>query len=222
MAAKHKKAATNTIRISDQCFEPSPFVGYYSEPDIVFGVYAGRLYPSSSREDPAAKYWTLRRNCVLYDVPERPVETSGPDVVLFLEHVLACHAGTLKEGRGRYALACTHQGGLFMDGILFRMSENRFWYVQPDGALHTWLVAHSGGFDVEISDPKSRVLQIQGPTSQNVLALTTNGAVGEGFKYFQSGYFEIGKQRVFGQIGSRLASRMEWRSARFSQSVFAG
>lgn len=191
------KPAATLIKIREQRFEQSPFAACYADPDMVFGVYAGRLYPSLNHEDTAGKYWTLRRKCVLFDVPERPVEISGPDAVAFLEHVLACHVGTLREGRGRYGLACTQGGGLFMDGILFRMSENRFWYVQPDGAFETWLMAHSGGFDVQIRDPQSRVLQIQGPTSAGVLSAATGGAIDAGFKYFHAGFFEIGAQRVY-------------------------
>ena len=59
----------------------------------------------------------------------------------------------MNVGRGRYAIACNEDGGLFMDCILFRLEENRFWYVQPDGALETWLMAHKSGYDVNISDP---------------------------------------------------------------------
>ena len=75
----------------------------------------------------------------------------------------------MNVGRGRYAIACNEDGGLFMDGILFRLEENRFWYVQPDGALETWLMAHKSRYDVNISDPHSRVIQIQGPKSLEVI-----------------------------------------------------
>lgn len=189
--------SSKTIAISATRFEQSPFYKCYAESETTFGVYAGRFYPSSNGEDVEQMYWTLRRKSVLYDVPERPLEISGPDAAVFLDHVLACHVGTLQQGRGRYALACTPQGGLFMDGILFRLAEDRFWYVQPDGALETWLVAHSGRFNVNISDPKSRVLQIQGPTSLDVINAATRGAVDQNFKYFHSGFFKIGGQRVY-------------------------
>nr|WP_281414315.1 aminomethyltransferase family protein [Pseudohalocynthiibacter aestuariivivens] len=180
------------------------------------GVYAGRSYPIDLGDDPSKMYWILRRQSVMYDVPERPVEISGPEVVPFLEKVFARHIATLKEGRGRYAIACTPQGGVFMDGVLFRLSDNRFWYVQPDGALVPWLIAHSGGFDVTISDPKSRVLQIQGPTSPAVIAAATEGAITDAFKYFHAGFFDIGGQRLFvsrtgwtGELGYEIYTQGE-------------
>ncbi|MGY9010919.1 MAG: hypothetical protein ACKVLN_01670, partial [Rhodobacterales bacterium] len=76
----------------------------------------------------------------------------------FLDYVLGRKVTTMQKGRGYYAIACTPKGGIFMDGVVFKLAEDRFWYVQADGPFETWLVAHSGGFDVEISDPKSRVL----------------------------------------------------------------
>lgn len=183
--------------ISARRFEASPFEPCWAKPDMLLGVYAGRSYPIDLGDDPTELYWTLRRQSVMYDVPERPVEISGPDVVPFLEKVFARHIVTLKEGRGRYAIACTPQGGVFMDGVLFRLSENRFWYVQPDGALVPWLIAHSGGFDVTISDPNSRVLQIQGPTSPAVMAAATEGAITDAFKYFHAGFFDVGGQKLY-------------------------
>ena len=161
------------------------------------GVYAGRYYSVFNAEDVEGGYWTLRRKAVLYDVPERPVEISGPDAERFLEHVFARRISTPQEGRGRYAIACDHMGHLFMDGVLFRLAENRFWYVQPDGALATWLLAHSAGFDVSVSDPRSRVLQIQGPASLAIMSAATDGAITQAMGYFHSGFFTIAGQQVY-------------------------
>ncbi|MGB5329519.1 MAG: aminomethyl transferase family protein, partial [Gammaproteobacteria bacterium] len=115
----------------------------------------------------------------------------------FLERIFARRIGNLREGRGRYAIACTPDGGTFMDGILFKMEENRFWYVQPDGALEAWLIAHSDGFEIKISDPESRVLQIQGPNSMKIMADATAGAIDESMKYFDSGFYDIGGQELY-------------------------
>jgi len=70
---------------------------------------------------------------VLYDVPEKPWQIEGPDVVPFLDRVFARRIDNLPEGRGHYAVACAPNGGTFMDGILFNFDKKRYWYVQPDG-----------------------------------------------------------------------------------------
>ena len=79
--------------------------------------------------------------------------------------------------------------------------------VQPDGALETWLMAHKSGYDVNISDPNSRVIQIQGPKSLEVINAVTNGAVDENLKYYQSGFFKVADQEVY-------ISRTGWTSER--------
>ena len=35
-----------------------------------------------------------------------------------------------------------------------RLADDRFWYIQADGPMETWLVAHSGGFDIKQPTPK--------------------------------------------------------------------
>ena len=204
---------TATVRISARRFEPSPYAEFYTKPESVVGVVAGRYYEVSNGEDPEAFYWILRRQAVLYDVPEKPWQIDGPDALPFLEKIFARPVGTLTEGRGRYAIACTADGGTFMDGILFRLAENRYWYVQPEGALEPWLTAHSDGFDVRISDPKSRVLQLQGPNSFKIMAAASDGAIDEKLKYFQSGYYDLGGQRLYvsrtgwtGELGYEIYS----------------
>ena len=144
---------------------------------------------------------------------EKPWQIEGPDVLPFLEKIFARQIGTLAVGRGRYAIACSSEDGAFMDGILFKLEENRFCYVQPDGALEEWLYAHRVGFEVKITDPKSRVLQIQGPNSMKIMADATNGAIDENMKYFDAGYFDIGGQQLYvsrtgwtGELGYEIYS----------------
>ena len=189
--------SNDTVRVSSRSFEVSPYLARYDDPDAVRGVYAGRFFTIYNGEDPVRKYWTLRRKALIYDVPEKPVEISGPDAMPFLEKVLSRKVATLTEGRGRYAIACTPQGGVFMDGVLFRLGRDRFWYVQADGALETWLMAHSGGYDITISDPRSRVIQIQGPASMDIMRAASAGRIDAGMGYFRSGTFDLGGQRLY-------------------------
>ncbi len=203
----------NTVRVSARRFDLSPFHDCYANPETVMGVVAERYYEVFSGEDPIETYWALRRKVVLYDVPEKPWQIEGPDVVEFLDKIFARKIAPLKEGRGLYAIACTHDGGTFMDGILFKMAEDVFWYVQPDGHFQPWVWALSKGYDVKISDPKGRVLQIQGPNSLKVLSDLTGGAVNEEMKYFQSGYFDVMGQRLYvsrtgwtGELGYEIYS----------------
>ena len=140
---QEEKDLFNTVAISARRFEESPFIDRYDTSKMVRGVYAGRFFAVYAGEDYLQKYWLVRRKALIFDVPEKPMEIAGPDAVPFLEKVLTRRVSTMNEGRGYYALACTPQGGIFMDGVIFKMAENRFWYVQADGPFETWLLAHS-------------------------------------------------------------------------------
>ena len=100
-----------------------------------------------------------------------------------------------------------------MDGVLFKFNENKYWYVQADGEFETWLLAHTDGFDVEISDPQSRVLQIQGPSSMDIMKDLTEGKIDENLKYYRSDFFYIDNQKVYisrtgftGELGYEIFS----------------
>ena len=73
-----------------------------------------------------------------------------------------------------------------MDGVLFKLADDRYWYVQADGSLETLLLAFSGGFDVSTSDPLSRVIQIQGPASMDIMGAASDGAIDERMGYFHA------------------------------------
>ena len=186
-----------TIKISARRFEESPYIERTYSPEMVRGVYAGRYFPMSIGEDPIKKYWLLRQKALIFDVPEKPIEISGPDAIPFLEKVLTRKVSSINEGRGYYSLACTPQGGIFMDGVLFKFNENKLWYVQADGPFEDWLLAHTSNYNVKISDPKSRVLQIQGPASIDIMKAASNGKIDESMKYFRSGFFDLGGQNLY-------------------------
>jgi aminomethyltransferase len=84
-----------------------------------------------------------------------------------------------------------------MDGVLFRFSENKFWYVQADGPFEDWLLAHSSGYNIKIKDPKSRVLQIQGPASIDIMKAASNDKIDEKMPYFSSDFFDLGGQELY-------------------------
>ncbi len=188
-----------TIRLSAFRIEQSPFADRYVTDQTVFGLYCGRLYPLkiSDGEDPVPNYWKLRRGVMMYDVPEKPVEIVGPHAGRLLERVLTCRAETLPVGRARYGLACHDDGTILMDGVVMRLAEDRYMYVKANGEFESWLAAGAIGLDAEVTDPKSRVLQIQGPKSLHVLDAAIGGGLSPDFKYFHADFFDICGQRLW-------------------------
>ena len=125
MNLQEEEDLTNIVGISARRFEESPFIERQDTSKMVRGVYANRYLAVYNGEDAIEKYWVLRQQALMFDVPEKPVEISGPDVVPFLEKVLARRVSTMKKGRGYYAIACTPQGGIFMDGVIFKLEDTR-------------------------------------------------------------------------------------------------
>jgi aminomethyltransferase len=192
-----------SVRISAKRFRQSPYFHCYADANAILGVYGKRFYALSLGEDPVSRYWALRRNVVLYDVPERPVEISGPDAVSLLEQVFSRKVAGLRIGRAQYTIACLPSGGILMDGVLLRLKKDRFWYVHADGEFDTWLIARGLDMEVMIHDPNSWVLQVQGPKSLDVLAAACDDGMPDAFNYF-----DVTECRLGGQ--SLLVSRTGW------------
>jgi aminomethyltransferase len=186
-----------TLRVAAKRWELSPYGERWVTSDVVYSVYANRVAPVTLGTDAAADYWKLRNGAVLYDVPERPVSIEGPDAVRLLERVVARPVDTIRVGRGVYALACLPDGGILMDGVLFRLSGDHFWYVQADGDIENWMTALGVDMDVVVSDPASRVLQIQGPKSHEFLESASGAPLPESFTWFAAQHFDLGGQRLY-------------------------
>ncbi len=162
----------------------SPWYACSWNENAFYGEYAGRLVPLSYGRDAVEEYWLLRKAVGLFDVPEKPLEISGPDAARFLNRLFTRPTDRLRVGRGSYGLLCHQRGGLVCDGILFRLADERYWYVHADADVRTWLVALALEYDVEIRDPGSWVLQVQGPKSLEVLAKACDGGAPAEFRYF--------------------------------------
>ena len=189
----------DTVRLNAFRISQSPFVHRYVTDETVFCMYCDRLYPvkTAADEDPIPNYWKLRRGVMLYDVPEKPLEIVGPDAGRLLERVLTCRAETLAAGRARYGIACNDDGTVLMDGVVMRLGPERYWYVKANGEFMSWLAANAIGLDAEVVDPGSRVLQVQGPRSLDVLDAAIGGGLPAEFTYFRAGFFDVCGQTLW-------------------------
>ena len=70
-----------------------------------------------------------------------------------------------------------------MDGVLMRPNEEEFIYVQANGDFLNWAHAILDNFDASIEDFDSWVLQIQGPTSLDVLESVCDRSIDD-FPYY--------------------------------------
>lgn len=194
--------AGTQLNIISSCAR-SPYFPCTRDRVTIYGEGSGRITPLSLGLDKTEEYWILRKSVGLYDVPERPVEITGGDSVRFLNRVFTRPVETLSINRGRYALLCHQRGGIVCDGVLFRLDDDRYWYVHADRDIYTWLVAQADGYDVSINDPHSWALQLQGPRALEVLGTCCDDGAPAKFEYFHSTQLHMGGQDV-------LVSRTGW------------
>ena len=175
----------------------SPFYRFEIAMGAQYCIYNRRMMQvslaTSSRE---RGYWALRRDVIRHDTGELPTEIAGPDAARLLDRIFTRKVSTLKIGRCTYGIACWPDGGIIVDGVLVRLADDRFWYVQADGDVIGWLKAHAVGMDVSISDPQSWVQQIQGPRAFDLLAAAADDGMPAEFRYFDARHVAIGGQTV--------------------------
>lgn len=173
----------------------------YHEIERPFGphycVYNRRLmaccFDKLSTED---GYWQLRQKAAVLHTGEFPLQFQGPDAEKLLDKLFTKDITKLKPGRCGYGLACYEDGGLLVDGILLRLSEDSFWYAQADGDFYSWARAHAVGMDVSITDPEVYVSQVQGPNALKILEAASDDGLPESFGYFAMARVKLGGQEV--------------------------
>ena len=104
---------SSTLQISDNRFDKGPFFEFYHKEDNSYGVYADRYFPISVGNKIKDSYWNLRRKAVMYDVPEKPIQIEGPQSEEFLDKIFCRKIKDMRVGRGKYAIACYENGGIY-------------------------------------------------------------------------------------------------------------
>ena len=150
-------------------------------------------FDSTDLED---EYWLLRQKAAVLHTGELPLQFEGPDAERLLDRLFTQDITKQRVMRCAYGLACYEDGGLIVDGILLRLEQDKFWYVQADGDFYSWAKAQGSGLDVTISDPDVFVSQVQGPTSLQVLEAASDTGLPEKFGYFATARVPFGGQEV--------------------------
>lgn len=141
-------------------------------------------------------YWLLRQKAGVLNTGEYPLLFEGPDAEQLLDKLFTKDITKLRPGRCAYGVACYEDGGLLVDGILLRLSPEKFWYAQADGDFYSWARAHAAGMNVSITDPDIFVSQVQGPNALKILEAASDNGMPESFNYFGVATVSLGGQDV--------------------------
>ena len=136
-----------------------------------FSVY-NHMYIPRDFGSPEQNFWNLIEKSILCDVAvERQVEITGPDAFKFTQLLTPRDLSKLAVGQCKYVLITNNEGGILNDPVLLRLAENHFWLSLADSDILLWAqgVAVNSGLDVQIKEPDVSPLQLQGPTSGEIM-----------------------------------------------------
>ena len=141
------------------------------------------------------------------------MEITGPDAFKFIQLITPRDLTNLSVGQCKDVLIVNNKGGIFNDPVLLRLAEIHFWLSLADSDVLLWAqgVAVNSGLNVEISEPDVSPLQLQGPTSAEIMIKL----FGEGIKDLKYYWF-----REYELDGIPLIiSRTGW-SSEFGYEIF--
>ena len=136
-----------------------------------FSVY-NHMYIPRDFGSPEQNFWNLIEKSILCDVAvERQVEITGPDAYKFTQLLTPRDLSNISVGQCKYILILNHEGGILNDPVLLRLAENHFWLSLADSDILLWAqgVAINSGLNVKITEPDVSPLQLQGPTSKEIM-----------------------------------------------------
>jgi len=136
-----------------------------------FSVY-NHMYIPRDFGSPEQNFWNLIEKAILCDVAvERQVEITGPDAFEFTQLLTPRDLSKLAIGQCKYVLITNNEGGILNDPVLLRLAENHFWLSLADSDILLWAqgVAINSGLNVQIKEPDVSPLQLQGPTSGEIM-----------------------------------------------------
>jgi len=136
-----------------------------------FSVY-NHMYIPRDFGSPEKNFWNLIEKSILCDVAvERQVEITGPDAYKFIQLLTPRDLSKLAVGQCKYVLIVNNFGGILNDPVLLRLAENHFWLSLADSDILLWAqgIAVNSGLNVTITEPDVSPLQLQGPTSGEIM-----------------------------------------------------
>ncbi|MDC3073621.1 glycine cleavage system protein T [Candidatus Pelagibacter sp.] len=136
-----------------------------------FSVY-NHMYIPRDFGSPEQNFWNLIEKSILCDVAvERQVEITGPDAFKFTQLLTPRNLSNVAVGQCKYVLITNNHGGILNDPVLLRLAENHFWLSLADSDVLLWAqgVAINSGLNVNITEPDVSPLQLQGPTSKDIM-----------------------------------------------------
>ncbi len=127
------------------------------------------------------EHLAVRTGAGVFDVSHMgQIETTGPQALEFLQHMVSNDVRRVPEGGAQYSVMCNPDGCVLDDLFSYRLSDNTFLTV-TNAANHdkdlAWMQGHAGEFDVDVIDRHGdfAMLAVQGPEACALVRGLTDG-----------------------------------------------
>jgi len=102
------------------------------------------------------------------------IEVKGSDAIPFLQKLVTNDISSTEKGDIQYNMACTPEGGIIDDFMIYNKGENSFLCVVNASNIeniYNWFIGHKENLSVEIfnQSDNTSLIAIQGPASEKIL-----------------------------------------------------
>lgn len=119
----------------------------------------------------------------------RKWDMKGPDALRAADLLFTNDMASLEVGQVRYGAICNEDGKMWMDGTIFKYSDDHCFSITSFDSDLDWFrkVSSDAGFEVEIADVTKDLphLQVQGPKSREILGSIVEGTDIDRLRYFR-------------------------------------
>ncbi len=139
-----------------------------------YSVVNHTILPKGFKKSLVEDYWHLKKHVQIWDVGcQRQVELKGLDAARLVQLMTPRDLSNAEIGQCLYAPLIDQKGGMLNDPVILKMAENHFWLSIADSDILLWAkgLALGIGLSVDISEPDVWPLAIQGPKSDDLVAM---------------------------------------------------
>ena len=155
----------------------TPLAAVYESLGASFTDFAGWDMPVRY-SSALAEHHAVRKNAGIFDLSHMgEIRVSGPDAGAALDYALAGKLSAVAEGRAKYSLMLTEDGGVVDDLVTYHLPDGDYLVVANAANTETDLTEFSkrcASFDVTVSDESAQtaLVAVQGPKAVEIVLAT--------------------------------------------------
>ena len=152
----------------------TPLAAVHESLGASFTDFAGWNMPVRYSSD-LAEHHAVRKNAGIFDLSHMgEIRISGPDSGAALDYALAGKLSAVAEGRAKYSLLLTDEGGLVDDLVTYHLPDGDYLVVANAANAETDLAEFTkrcARFDVTVTDESAQtaLVAVQGPKAVTIV-----------------------------------------------------